>query len=336
MNIKVDSLISVIMPVFNTKAEYLCEAINSILAQTYAHFELIIIDDCSKNYVQQIVKSYTDKRIKYLRLNKNSGAAIARNCGISQAKGEFIAFMDSDDISLSERFTKQIEFFNRNPEIGCLGTSSKVFGDDAKKKSFPTPKKHFEIECHLIFAGCVFCQSSVMLRKSILDNNNIKYNPQYVPAEDYALWLDLVGKTKFAVLDDILVYYRFHNENISHSQRDLQREKCTIAQYKAFERYCNISFKNKHLWFCFLNGKPISYEENKELSNNIIKIIDSLVAKGYPQKDILYIFKKRFKKLYYRTRTLKGQWYLLCSPINKLFNIKLSWRLFCFITRGLL
>lgn len=125
--------ISVIMPVYNTKEEYLREAIESILKQSYSNFEFIIVDDCSNEYIEKIISTYRDERIKYFKLDSNQGASAARNFAISKASGKYLAFMDSDDISLPERFSKQLHFFNKHPEIGCLGTKTKIIGDDYKK-----------------------------------------------------------------------------------------------------------------------------------------------------------------------------------------------------------
>ena len=183
--------ISVIMPIYNTKEEYLREAIESILNQTFADWELIAIDNGSDDYIKNIIKSYTDNRIKYQRIEANLGPANARNLGIKQAQGKYIAFLDSDDISLPNRLEVQYEFLENNIDIGCVGTKVDVINTSSKCKEykFPSPTKHKDIENHLILRGCVFCQSSVVLRKEILVKNNILYNNEYVPAEDYALWL---------------------------------------------------------------------------------------------------------------------------------------------------
>lgn len=104
-----NKLISVVMTVYNTKEEYLREAIESILNQTYKNFEFIIIDDGSDDYCEQVVMSYQDVRIRYYKQD-NKGISAARNYGTKLANGEYIAVMDSDDISLPERFEKELFF----------------------------------------------------------------------------------------------------------------------------------------------------------------------------------------------------------------------------------
>ena len=117
--------ISVIIAVYNTKEEYLREAIESILSQRYKDFELLIINDGSTNNVEEVVKSYTDERIRYF-YQENKGVAATRNLGLKEARGEYIAIMDSDDISLPERFEKQIKFLEENPEYSVVGSNAEI------------------------------------------------------------------------------------------------------------------------------------------------------------------------------------------------------------------
>lgn len=328
--------VSVIMPVYNTKEEYFREAIESVLNQSFEDFELLIVDDFSEPYIEKTVKSYKDERIKYHRLDKNSGASAARNFAIERAQGEFIAFLDSDDISLENRLKHQLEYFEKNPQIGCLGTGVKGIGSEKDKVEFKIFSSSFEIELYLIFSGCAFCQSSVMLRKSILIDNNIRYQTKYVPAEDYGLWLDLIGYTQFYVLPEVLTLYRFYPENISNRQRDLQRHNSGLAQFEAFRKYYHTDFSYSEAWYNFMSGRPLGSEELCELESEIPTLTEKLEQKGCPKKDVLNFFKKKFKKLYRKTRSLKGQWDLMRSPLNKLFKIKFGKRLFYLITRGIL
>lgn len=295
--------VSVIMPVYNTREAYFREAIESVLNQSFKDFELLIVDDFSEPYIKKTVKSYKDERIKYHRLNKNSGASAARNFAIEQAQGEFIAFLDSDDISLENRLKHQLEHFEQNPQIGCLGTGVKGIGSEGDKIEFKTFSSSFEIELYLIFSGCAFCQSSVMLRKSILIDNNIRYQTKYVPAEDYGLWLDLIGYAQFYVLPEVLTLYRFYPENISHRQKDLQRHNSGLAQFEAFKKYCNTDFSSSEIWYNFMSGHPLGSEELYEMESKIPTLTETLEQKGCPKKDVLYFFKKKFKKLYCKTRT---------------------------------
>ena len=327
---------SVVMPVYNTKEIYFRAAIESILQQTFQHFELIIVDDCSEPYIREIVDSYHDSRIHYMRQKEQSGAAAARNAALDKARGEFIAFMDSDDISLPDRLGKQVDYLHANPDIGCLGTKFRQLKVDKLGHCPTIPMEHAAIESYLLFCGCAFCQSSVMVRRSVLEANAIRYRSEYVPAEDYALWLDLIGKTRFATLGDELVHYRIHPQGISCRISSVQMQKLALAQSRALELYGDFVFDEQNIWFRFINGVTLTTQEYLKLSSYLHKIISALYSSEiHTPEDVLPAVRSIIRKIFYRTRTLRGQWELLRLPISRLLKLPLWWRLFCFISRGI-
>ncbi len=328
-------LISVVMPVFNTKPEYLREAVSSVLAQTLKDFELLVVDDCSKPYVGELIKSYADDRIRYFRLEENSGAAVARNYALGRARGEMIAFLDSDDISHPERLAKQYAFMQMHSDIGCVGTSYCEIGQGHRTGNV-SPLADSDIKRLLLFDGCFLRQSSVMLRRAVLDDNNIRYKKEYVPAEDYALWLDLMGCTRFALLPDVLTLYRKHPGSVSGTQSTAQQAKTAQAQVSAMEKYCKLELTNRHLWEKFYAVEPLSGEEMATFSKCLASVFDTLVETGYSREDLVEVFRRRFKKHFYRIRGLKAQSVLLHSELADFLRLPRIWRLFCFITRGVL
>lgn len=326
---------SVVMPVYNTKEEFFREAIESVLQQTYKDFELIIVDDCSDAFVRAVVESYQDPRIRYYRMESQSGAAAARNLALDVSQGEFIAFLDSDDVAKPDRFEKQLAFFAGNPQVGCLGTAVNAIGDDANKVVSFVYDSHEEIERKLIFFGCVLCQSSVMLRKKLLDEHQIRYKNEYVPAEDYGFWIDLIGHTKFAILPDELTCYRSHLENITHRMHDQQNEKAGQIQVDALENCCRLKIDNKDSLRKFFGVQPLSHYELGVLQELLPRLIHALVGMGYSETEIFYCYRKKLKKIFYKTRTIEGQCDLFASKLNQYFRLPLVWRLFCFVTRSL-
>ena len=326
--------ISVIMPVYNTKEEYLREAIESILTQTYSDFEFLIVDDASTCDVASIIKSYDDKRICFYQMPQNKGAAETRNFAISQAKGTYLAFMDSDDVAVKERFAKQIKFFENNPEIGCLGTYVEFIGDDKDSLRFPSLTEHEELEAYLVFQGCVFCQSSIMLKKEILDKHNLKYKTEYIPAEDYALWADLVGKTKFAVIPEVLLYYRYYADNISHRKKTEQIDSMERAKFEVIQRYCAIPEFDRELFVKFIQQKTLSAQEIRILSAQLKNFVQALKDKKVTE--VYDMIRTCFQKQYYRVRGLSGQLALFQSPLNEMLKISKIFQFFCFVTRGVL
>jgi hypothetical protein len=199
---------------------------------------------------------------------------------------------------------------------------------------FPEPTKHKDIEQYLILRGCVFCQSSVMVRKKIFNENNIKYKTECIPAEDYALWLDLIGKTKFAVMEEELIKYRFYHDNISHRQHKQQASKSNEVQYKTLQKYLNLTDDENNQLKAFFLDRQLPKQILESFSPVLEKAIHTLISRGFSEQEVNSVFKKKFKKLYYHTHGLLGQRILFSSPANKLFNLPQSWRIFCFITRG--
>lgn len=210
-------LVSVLIPVYNTPVEYLKDAINSIINQTYTNFELLILNDCSQEKdVEKTVLEYKDSRIKYFKNEKNLGITGSRNKLIELAQGEYLAIMDHDDISLPERLAKQVDFLNKNSDVGVVGCWYKTL---PKNKLVKFPTSNNEIE-EALMLKCAILHPSSMIRKSILIDNNIMYEQCFTPAEDYALWCKLIGKTKFANIPEILFNYRIHKANTSKVQKN--------------------------------------------------------------------------------------------------------------------
>ncbi len=327
-------LVSVVMPVFNTKAEYLREAVSSVLGQTLKKFELLVVDDCSEAYVGEIIRGYADERIRYFRLEENSGAAIARNYAIDRARGGMIAFLDSDDISLPERLEKQLSFLQQHPEIGLVGTFYCEIGQGHRKRK-ESCVTDSQIKESLLFDRCVFCQSSVMLRKAVLEENSIRYDHQDVPAEDYALWLNLVGCTQFAIIPEVLTLYRIHPASASRTQSGVP-EKSFQAQVRVIEKYSKIELKDRALWEKLYTVRPFTEEELAAFSKCLPAVLDKLVEKGFSRENLVGAFKRKFKKHFYKARGIKRQWMLSHSALADFFRLPWSWRLFCFITRGIL
>ena len=214
--------ISVVMPVYNTKEEWLREAIESILNQSYKDFEFIIIDDGSDKSIEPIVNSYNDDRIVFIRQN-NQGIARSLNSGFKIAKGEYIARMDSDDISIPERFEKQVTFLDNNPQITVLGSWFETFPQKGIYKHPKTPK-------YLDFLKyCCIAHPSVMLRRSIFEKFNLTYNPNY-KCEDYELWSRAVRILDFYNLQEVLLKYRVHSSNASKPNPDFDADVAKVRQ----------------------------------------------------------------------------------------------------------
>ncbi len=204
--------ISVVMSVYNTKEEWLRESIESILNQTFGDFEFIIINDGSTNNAEDVILSYKDERIKYIK-QENQGLAKSLNTGLNIAKGEYIARMDSDDISLPERFEKQVKFLDKNKDISILGTWFERFPQKEIIKH-PSNIKYLDL-----LQRCYIGHPTVMFRRAEFEKYNLKYNPEYL-CEDYELWSRAISYFRIANLPEILLKYRWSGENLSKPTKE--------------------------------------------------------------------------------------------------------------------
>lgn len=197
-----ENLVSIIMPSYNT-ASYIKESIQSVLNQTYTNWELIIVDDCSTDETEEVLAEITDSRIKYLKNEENSGAAISRNKALREARGQWIAFLDSDDLWMSDKLEKQINFMKNNgysfsytnyEEIDVNGnrTGIKVTG----------PKKITKAGMfNYCWPGCLTVMFDAN-KVGLIQIENIKKN------NDYAMWLRVCQKADCYLLDESLGKYR--------------------------------------------------------------------------------------------------------------------------------
>lgn len=218
------------MPVYNA-APYLREAMDSILCQTFNDFEFLIIDDGSTDASVEIIESYHDPRIVHAKNTANLGLVATLNLGIDLARGEYIARMDSDDISLPERFAQQVGFMNAYPKVGACGTAYRYFGEVDREISPPTQSK--QAFALLSSTSCLGHPTS-MIRKSVLDNHGIRYEPTYEGAEDYALWIRMGWVSQLCSLPEMLLFYRWHSKNKSKTDlnNETTRSKARILWYE--------------------------------------------------------------------------------------------------------
>ena len=199
------------MPAYNAE-KYITEAIDSILNQTYHNFELIIADDCSTDKTWQIIREYSEKdpRIVAIQNKKNLYIAENRNNLISLAKGEYIAWQDADDISLSDRLEKQYLFLKNNPEVGIIGGYLQFFNEKGEISIRKYETEDNQIR-KTIFRYSPVAQPAAMIpKKCLIETGN--YNPEYPPAEDIDMNFRIGEKYKFANLPQIVIKYRV-NEN---------------------------------------------------------------------------------------------------------------------------
>lgn len=200
--------ISVLTPIYNTNPAHLRECIESVLNQSFSDFEFLILNDSPENQeIKQVVLSYQDKRIKYFENEHNLGISESRNKLITLAKGEYLAVFDHDDISTPDRFELEARYLNTHPEIGCVSCWAEYFG--VENKILQHPETNLKIKMNLLY-NCVVLHSGCMIRKSVLEENNIWYEQAFSPAEDWRLFTRLMDYTSFYNIPKVLLKYRTH------------------------------------------------------------------------------------------------------------------------------
>lgn len=212
--------ISVIMPAFNTE-KYIAQAIESILGQTFDDFEFIIINDCSKDRTEEIILSYDDPRIVYVKNEENLGVAATLNKGFALAKGKYIARMDADDISLPERFAKQVAYLETHNNCGVCGSNTILFGEGIEATPFIYSKQHRKIRGDAFF-NSPFAHPSVMLRASVLKKQQLCYDRSFEGVEDYHLWHKLLLVSEGHNIQEPLLRYRLHSNQVTQVHKDKQ------------------------------------------------------------------------------------------------------------------
>lgn len=199
--------VSVILPIYNQE-KYLKFAIQSILNQTYANFELLILDDASTDNSWQIIQSLKDKRIRLFKNTKNLGLSKSLNLLIQKSKGQYIARMDGDDISLPNRLGEQVVLLDQNPEIVLAGSWAKIINNNGQViGEIKKPVEYLNIR-KKILSDNPFIHSSIMFRKKIILEEGA-YNQKLIYSQDYDLWLRLVIKYKSVNLPRFLLNFRW-------------------------------------------------------------------------------------------------------------------------------
>lgn len=222
--------VSVVMSVYNGD-RYLREAVDSILNQTFADFEFIIVDDGSTDSTSEILAGYAtqDPRIMLVRNHENIGQTKSLNEGLARAQGEYIARQDADDVSLPERLSAQVAFLQENLDVGLVGSAYDLI--DAEGDLLCTvhpPCAPDEVGRTLPERNCI-CHGSALYRRQCLRFVGL-YRELFAPAEDYDLWLRIAERFRVANLSDVLYRYRFTPDSLSIRQIELQLARDRLAK----------------------------------------------------------------------------------------------------------
>lgn len=236
-------LISIVMPNYNGQ-RFVEQAIDSVLAQTYRNFELLIVDDCSEDASLQIIerKAQQDNRIRVIALEKNAGVANARNVGIREAKGKYIALLDNDDLWTADKLERQLAIAEKGADIVYCSYDFIDEQNSEVKKPFIVPE---QTDFNKMLVSSVISCSTAFIKTDLMQAH--PFNPEFYH-EDYVLWMELLRVCSTAYGDEkVLMHYRQVDGSRSHSKLNAAKERWNtyrkdlklnvVASAWAFARY---------------------------------------------------------------------------------------------------
>lgn len=226
---KEDVLVSIIMPAYNAERT-IDEAIQSVCQQTYGEWELIIVNDCSSDRTEWIVKQYMkkDNRILLINNEQNIGVSETRNIGVSSSNGKWIAFLDSDDKWKKEKLEKQVKLLNENPWADLVFTGSAFINQQGvfSKYILNVPEK---INYRELLKQNVISCSSVVVRKELVNNYRMQYDDMH---EDYAVWLQILKAGYHAAgINEPLLIYRISDNSKSSNKKSAAKMTFKVYQF---------------------------------------------------------------------------------------------------------
>lgn len=208
--------VSVILPAYNCE-KYIGAAIQSVLQQTLSDFELIVVNDGSVDKTNEVINSFRDKRIIYIKNSKNEGLIYSLNRAINLSQGKYIARMDADDICHRERLEKQKNYLDQHHEIAVIASTIEYINEHSEKTGeWALDKKTIsgeQIKKMMLHQNCI-AHPTVMIRSEIL--KKLKYKPYQKNIEDYDLWLRILSRNyKIAKINEPLLEYRIHSNSVT-------------------------------------------------------------------------------------------------------------------------
>ncbi|MFZ4480543.1 MAG: glycosyltransferase [Rhodoferax sp.] len=225
-----DPKVSVIFPVGN-RTEYLREAIESVLRQSFTDFEFLIIADGVSAPVLSILSGYADARIRLIRLPLNMGISAARNAGLAAARAPYIALMDSDDVALPQRLATQYVFLQAHPEVTVCSSNSIKFFPDGSKVAMRYPETDGMIKARLLIVDSSILNPTAMYRADFVRAHRLRYDPNFPPDDDHRFYVDMmrIGATFYGLHEELLMYRR-HESNYTNDMTGADAIKTRVRE----------------------------------------------------------------------------------------------------------
>lgn len=284
--------ISVIIPTYN-RASMLGRAIQSVLDQTYRDFELIVVNDCSSDNTEEVVMSFADERIRYIRHPSNKGGSAARNTGISSSRGDYIALLDDDDEWLPNKLEMQVDLLDRLPEdygVVYSGYRAEQRGEILGEYS---PIYRGDVY-HQMLKGCFIGSPTILIRKICFEKAG-RFDETLPSCQDWDMWIRLAKYYKFDFIPEVLAVYNIHGDQIKFNpSKYVYGVNKVLAKYREdFSKNKKIlSYQYKYLAILYYavgdkaEGTRFMLKSIKlnPLQNGIVHISAALIIPGFYKK----------------------------------------------------
>jgi len=306
--------VTVLLPVHNGEL-FISEAIESVLNQTFTDYEFLIIDDSSTDNTIKIIQAKKDDRIKVFCNDKNLGVIGSLNIGLELARGDYIARMDADDLIRPDRLKIQVDFMDNNPGTGACGSYYETFGNENtfKVDYLETSNKGIFPQ---FFLFSPIPHPGAMIRKAVIDSNNIRYDVKYIHAEDYKFWFEIYKCSSLANIPEFLLFYRISENQISKKYTKIQSEKSIIIRREIMDYFFSL------FQMTFELKSTIEPKDIVRLKNSFNIIAEKNIDSGVFEKEYLT---KIFTNLLYCFYTSVSE-----NPIKTVIRFAISFDLMRF------
>jgi glycosyltransferase involved in cell wall biosynthesis len=308
--------VSVIIPCYNY-ADYLKICLQSVLAQTFQDFEIIVVDDSSTDHTPEVVKDFSDPRLRYVRHEKNLGPAAAFNTGINLAQGKYITVIGADDVMMPDNIAVKVDILEHYPDIGLVHSnaelideSGRILGKAHSRRCFDRVQKRSSFN-DLLLNGNFIVASSVFVPKRCYEKVGL-YDPDLTHSEDWDMWLRIAYHYDFAYLDSCLIQYRVHDNSLRH------RNYISGDDWKAFDRILKRLFQQFPLasqGYCF---KQVYWSTYFRMLNNKLGLL--------PLRSVLGLYLRGLRAFPQYLFTRKNVLFLMKCIIYGIFpQVAINW-----------
>lgn len=257
------ALISVVIPTCN-RASMLKRALDSVLKQTFDDIEIFVVDDASSDNTPEVIKNYLNDRVHYIRLDESKGANFARNLAVSKTQGQYIAFLDDDDVWMPEKLRKQMMVFEADSSIGLVYTGVEVIHTGYSNIYHTSPKLRGNLSKSILTFNYIGSTSSVMVKRAVFERAG-GFDINLPQLQDYDLWIRICQISNIGYVSASLIKYYVHN-NVSQITTSVAKNKkaIEIIDAKYSELISNLSIKEQRMRFC----QRYNAMGKRELKNN--------------------------------------------------------------------